>query len=115
MAKGVVIKYECDACNELHDDEDGARECCMPGVIERYFCPICGESHDEEDDAHKCILSHAEIESADDEHCPNCLRPADTAQFRIEIAVAGHCSTCNPLYNPDQNLRIKYALDPKGA
>ncbi|AZP72809.1 hypothetical protein EJJ20_29835 [Pseudomonas poae] len=113
MSKGVVIKYECGACNEQHDDEDGARECCMPSVTEMYICPICDEQHDEMEDAEKCILGHADIESTDDQHCPNCLRPSDTAQLMIEVAIAGHCSVCNPIYTPDENLRIKYALEPK--
>jgi len=53
------------------------------------------------------------LEGADSEYCPSCLRPAERAQFRVEIAVSGHCSTCNPIYSPEQNLQIKYALEPK--
>lgn len=113
MSKGVVIKYDCGQCGERHDHEDGAIECCMPEVDTVYICPICDAEHSLMKAAEQCILGHADLEGADSEYCPNCLRPAELAQFKVEIAVAGHCSTCNPIYSPDQNLQIKYALEPK--
>ena len=113
MSKEVAIKYECGQCYERHDSEDGAYECCQPEVSTIYFCPICDSEHDQMKGAERCILGHADLEGADSEHCPSCLRPAERAQLRVEIAVAGHCSTCNPIYSPEQNLQIKYALEPK--
>ena len=113
MSKGVVIKYDCGQCGERHDHEDGAIECCQPEIDTVYICPICDKEHDSMKVAEQCVLAHADLEGADCEHCPSCMRPAETAQLRIEIAVAGHCSTCNPIYSPEQNLQIKYALEPK--
>lgn len=79
-----------------------------------YICPICEAEHDSMKVAEQRVLGHADLEGADYEPCPNCLRPAETAQLMVELAVAGHCSTCNPIYSPDQNLKIKYSLEPKG-
>ncbi len=113
MSKGVVIKYDCGQCGERHDHEDGAIECCQPEIDTVYICPICEKEHGSMKVAEQCVLAHADLEGADCEHCPSCMRPAETAQLRIEIAVAGHCSTCNPIYSAEQNLQIKYALEPK--
>lgn len=113
MSKGVVIRYDCGQCGERHDREDGAIECCMPEVDTVYICPICETEHSRMKAAEQCILGHADLEGADSEYCPNCLRPAELAKFKVEISVAGHCSTCNPIYSPEQNLQIKYALEPK--
>lgn len=115
MSRDVVVKHQCGACMELHDCEEYAQECCAPDVMEIYLCPVCDSEHDTHEGAEKCVVSHFEIPILDSEHCPNCLRPPASVQHRIEIAVAGHCSTCNPIYTPDENLQIKYALEPKDA
>ena len=114
MNKKVVIKYDCGRCGERHDSEDGALECCQPEVETVYLCPICDTEHDRMKDAESCVLGHDELDGVVAECCPNCLRPAESAQLKVEIAVAGHCNTCNPIYTPDQNLKIKYTLEPKG-
>lgn len=40
--------WKCGECGEIHDDEDGARECCMPDIYELWQCPECKKVHDEE-------------------------------------------------------------------
>lgn len=41
--------YKCGSCGDIHDDEDGARECCQPEVEEMFECPVCKTIHDGED------------------------------------------------------------------
>jgi len=110
--KGIIVKYECGSCNEQHDYEDEARDCCMPSVSEVYFCPVCDWEHSTMEAAEGCVASHADLPDLPDS-CPSCLRPAESAMHRVEVAVAGHCSTCNPIYTPEENIAIKYALEPK--
>ncbi|MGP3789451.1 hypothetical protein [Pseudomonas sp. B392_1p] len=111
--KGVIVKYECDRCGEHHDHESEAEDCCRPDVHTVYICPVCEQDHETRAEAESCIVGHGDLPGDLPEHCPSCLRDADTAQLRVEIAVAGHCSTCNPIYTPEENLVIKYALEPK--
>ena len=59
MAK-IEVKYQCSACDKIHDDEDDAAECCLPEVFAVYICPKCGEAHDDEDEARECCASEAE-------------------------------------------------------
>jgi hypothetical protein len=115
MEKNREIRrmYECGQCQEVHAFESDAEDCCKPDVNEVYVCPVCEEVHDLKKDAEACLAGHVEIPECDAEHCPNCLREADTAQLRVEIAVAGHCSQCNPIYTPEQNLTILDALHPR--
>lgn len=43
--------WTCRVCEESHDDEDSARECCD---LVRYACAVCGMSHRDKDDAANC-------------------------------------------------------------
>lgn len=78
----IKTLYRCGQCREVHDDEDGARECCIPEIIEVYACPICGVIHDEEEDAGKCC-------GFDIARCPSCHREYGAAT-----------STTPPLLSP---------------
>lgn len=44
----------CGKCDEQHDYEDDARECCAPEVYEIYVCPVCDKEHDYWGDAFRC-------------------------------------------------------------
>jgi len=110
--KGVITRYECSSCNERHDDEGDAEDCCKPEVFEIYICPSCEVEHDLREDAQACLEGHSTGDMADS--CPCCLRHLDGQQFRVEVSVAGHCSTCNPIYTPEQNLAILDAVWPAG-
>jgi len=69
------LKYQCDACDELHDSEDIAFECCAPDVIEVYLCGHCGDYYEQDKRAaEECcddvdpdappLISKAELEAA---------------------------------------------------
>jgi len=45
MSMKPDLKYRCDACEEIHDDEYCANDCCRPTVSEVYLCPVCAECY----------------------------------------------------------------------
>lgn len=93
--------WECSACNELHDTEHDAEECCQPEVFEVWVCPACEKVHDGKQAAADCCPV-AEIV------CPACLRDhSGDAMQQSAIVITGHCTTCNPLYTIDQQLAIE--------
>lgn len=51
---GIEPKWQCSLCDEVHDFEDAAEDCCRPRVIEGYACPICQDLHRTEADALDC-------------------------------------------------------------
>lgn len=94
--------WKCGECCEIHDDEDAARECCMPEVYEIYGCPVCDKVHDEEDAALSCCGAGNTI------RCPNCSRDYGGGHINhYAVLVASHCNTCNPLYSVEQQLAIE--------
>ncbi|WP_458717021.1 hypothetical protein [Pseudomonas gregormendelii] len=93
--------YRCGECREIHDDEDGARECCMPEITTLYVCPVCTAHHDDEDAAIVCCG----IEGI---HCPQCRRDYSSISLHYSaIKITGHCNTCNPLFTIDQQQAIQ--------
>jgi len=46
--------WKCSQCDEIHDDEGDAYECCLPRVSDGYLCPVCGNFHYEHSDALDC-------------------------------------------------------------
>ncbi|MNJ47592.1 hypothetical protein D3C77_427520 [compost metagenome] len=93
--------YKCCRCSEVHDDEDGALECCQPEITELYECPVCKGIHDEEDAARTCC----EIDSV---KCPSCARDYTSISLSFQaVKIAGHCTTCNPMFTIDQQLAIQ--------
>ena len=109
----IKVMWECSCCNDLHDDEDDALDCCRPSANEVFLCPVCDEAHDSMKEAQECLVRHSPIIGSAAESCPCCWRPAETAQSMIEIAVAGHCGTCNPIFTVEQNLAILDAVHPR--
>lgn len=93
--------YRCGECKDIHEDEDGARECCMPEVHTIYVCPVCAEHHDDDDKALTCC-------NVEGIRCPSCYRDYSSISLHYSaIKVAGHCNTCNPLFTVDQQLAIQ--------
>ena len=93
--------WRCDECRDIHDDEDGANECCPPSITELYECTSCEGMHESEDDAVDCCGSS-------DIRCPNCSRDYRESNINAyAIDVAGHCTVCNPIYTLDQRLIIE--------
>ncbi|HCP04635.1 MAG TPA: hypothetical protein DIT61_14180 [Pseudomonas sp.] len=94
-------RYQCSQCDEIHEDEDDARECCQPEVWEVYECGECGKLHGSSEVAAKSCCEQLV-------KCPACSR--DYGQHNIashSIEVAGHCPACNPLFTVDEQFKIE--------
>lgn len=50
----IEAKWRCNECQEVHNDEEEALECCRPSVSEVYFCPVCDKDCLTEQDAIEC-------------------------------------------------------------
>jgi len=93
--------YRCGECRVIHDDEDGARECCMPSVHTIYVCPVCNSHQDD----HEKAVSCCNVEGI---KCPQCYRDYSSISVHYAaIKIAGHCNTCNPLFTIDQQLAVQ--------
>ncbi len=75
----VVRKWECGACNELHDHEFQAENCCAPEITELWVCPICDEGHDKKADAESCCQDTDACVT-----CPQFLRDHDIGSLSYE-------------------------------
>ena len=53
----MVIKkrmYECPKCTELHNNKEGAKDCCEVDEVEAWVCDDCGAPYDFKDEAESC-------------------------------------------------------------
>lgn len=99
----AIERWKCGQCGEIHDDEDEARECCMPAIHELYGCPICDANHEDEEDALKCCGDASVLT-----RCPCCARDYAGSEINhFAVTVAGHCNTCNPFFTVDQQMIIE--------
>lgn len=100
----AVELWKCGGCGEIHDEEDGALECCRPSIHEVYGCPDCTMVHTEEADAIKCC-AEAGLGLT---RCPCCARDYTHVEINhYAIEVAGHCNTCCPFFSLDEQFRIE--------
>lgn len=100
MAKYKEL-WRCGQCYEIHDDEDGARECCMPNITEMYGCLECDVVHFSEEEAVDCC-------GIADIRCPTCSRDYKSYDINSRaIELAGHCNVCNPIYTLDERFAIE--------
>lgn len=93
--------YQCSSCDDIHDHEFEAEECCQPEVYEVWQCSDCTKVHEEKARAESCC-------AVGRVKCPACARdysPSEIAATAIEVA--GHCQTCNPFFTPDQHHEIE--------
>jgi len=52
-----VVMYRCPVCDQLHEDEDDAEECCEFNESNSDTnCPVCGEKYNSHRDAADCCL-----------------------------------------------------------
>ncbi len=66
-----------------------------------YKCESCSETHDDEDRA----LSCCGVEAI---KCPCCARDYASISLSFQaIKIAGHCTTCNPMFTIDQQQAIQ--------
>ena len=101
MGKATPM-WQCSGCNELHEDEDDAENCCRPEVYEVWRCDSCGKRHDEELEAENCCAEH------DLTRCPRCARDYSAGEINAAaVRIAGHCNTCNPFFSVDQQIHIE--------
>ena len=50
-----LTRYECAACNMVHDEFIDAQKCCEPNEVDCYYCNVCNEeSQDFPPDNHEC-------------------------------------------------------------
>lgn len=54
MRQKIQKKWQCSKCDEVHDDELDAEECCRPEAYEVFACPLCDDIHDTEALALQC-------------------------------------------------------------
>lgn len=93
--------WRCGECDEVHDDEDYARECCQPSIHEVYGCLDCEEQYDTEKEAVDCC-------NVFDIRCSNCSRDYKSIDINAKaIQIAGHCTVCNPLFTLDDRFAIE--------
>lgn len=93
--------WACGSCEEVHDSEYAAEECCRPEPYRVWICPACTKAHDSEQDASACcpVVNIT---------CPNCLRDYSGEAMQVAaIEVAGHCSTCRPAYSYAEQRAIE--------
>lgn len=99
----VVRKWECSACNGLHDHEYQAEECCQPEVLAVWVCPVCEEGHEEKADAGACCVDEDECVT-----CPSCMRDHDFGTpSHSAVKIAGHCTTCSPNFTVEQQIAVQ--------
>lgn len=60
MSATPRLVFICGGCQEQHDDEDSALECCQPEVYSFWVCPVCGDEHEEEKEARDCCAEELE-------------------------------------------------------
>lgn len=102
----VTRMWECGACNGLHKFEHEAEACCAPMVTRVWVCPACEDTHDREEDAETCCPIIGEIEET--VSCPSCRRDHSVESLNYQaVKIAGHCTTCNPLFTHDQQSAIE--------
>lgn len=109
MSKEPEKKYECGACQRVHDFHHRAEECCAPDVNTVWVCPHCEEAHDSKEEAADCCMLAAEpMGGFTMVVCPSCLREhqGDPMQ-QAAVSIAGHCTTCNPSFTLDQQFAIE--------
>lgn len=87
VADDVQEVFVCGSCNEAHDDEDSARECCPVRVLFRFRCNTCRAEHREEGEAKGCCSSISTLEPM---QCPVCLRDADSFEIAADCCLHTH-------------------------
>lgn len=94
--------WRCEGCDEIHEWEDEARECCAPEITELYGCIECDKVHDDKAEAIDCCNALTAVQ------CPSCLRDHGSQTINATaVRVTGHCSVCNPLYSTEQVFQVE--------
>lgn len=79
--------WVCSICDEAHDDEDNARDCCRPSVYERFRCATCRTVYRDEQDADDC---HPSAGGNQPMQCPICLARAESFEDAADCCLHTH-------------------------
>lgn len=82
-----LVLYVCPSCDDEHEDEDDASECCPKHIEEIYRCSTCRKKHSDEDDATKCCPGNARGQPM---QCPICLKGADSFEIAADCCLHVH-------------------------
>jgi hypothetical protein len=85
--ESCLILYVCPSCDDEHEDEDDARECCPRHIYEIYRCTVCRKKHQDEDEAIACHPGHVHAQPM---QCPVCLESADSFQIAVDCCLHVH-------------------------
>lgn len=100
MSLEIEELWQCTECDEIHDYEDSAINCCKPEILTLFKCTACDTVHDLPSSAKKCCT--------EDILCPKCLRDHHEHSINASaVKVTGHCSYCNPFYSPDEVVAVE--------
>ncbi|MBW2981943.1 hypothetical protein KY343_03630 [Candidatus Woesearchaeota archaeon] len=64
-----ATRYRCVHCDQLHEDEEDAKECCPPEEVILWECGNCGEKYEDESEAKECCDNGEEVDGF---KCPKC-------------------------------------------
>lgn len=103
---GLREVWLCGDCAAEFHQEYLALECCAPEPELRFECPDCEELHDDEEAASSCCGASA--------RCPVCMRDHSGGSIdAVAVAIAGHCRSCRPHYDVDQQLVIEAQFEER--
>jgi len=100
MSHEIQELWQCTQCDEIHNWEQEALDCCQPEITTLFKCTDCNTVHDFPSAAKKCCT--------EDILCPKCLR--DHGEYSINasaVRITGHCSYCDPFYSSDQVVAVE--------
>jgi len=103
---GLVEVWLCGECDTEYDDHRPAMECCAPEPSLLFKCPDCEAAYPEEEGAESCCGAAVQ--------CPVCLRDHSGGSIdAVAVAIAGHCRSCRPYYDVDQQLVIEAQFEER--
>jgi hypothetical protein len=77
----IHVKYRCDECGEIHEEESDARGCCPPEISEIFYCSVCHAEFYDELDADE----HCNTHNDDEPDVPTKAELEAAGQMRLEI------------------------------
>lgn len=84
---GCIVTYQCPSCEEEHDDECSAEDCCPRVVEEIIRCSTCRKKHFNTDEAEECCPASAREQPM---RCPVCLQGADSFEIAADCCLHVH-------------------------
>jgi len=84
---GCTVTYQCPSCEEEHDDECSADDCCPRHIEEIIRCSTCKKKYFDTDEAEECCPASARNQPM---RCPVCLLAADTFEIAADCCLHVH-------------------------